>query len=131
MVRFYQAAPDGSSALLGDAVGENAGVANSVLTVDGDVVRKRYLRTDCAQPEREWMALTVLHEHARGLAPRPIRRESEPPTLVMSRIMGEPLSAVLTSTQTTAMVEAYRRLFSVDPDPEMPLRFRAPRGVRQ
>lgn len=101
-------------------------MANSELTVDGDVVRKRYLRLDRDRPDREWTTLVWLHEHAPGLAPRPIARESEPTATVMSRVAGDPLDAVLTPAQTTAMVEAYRVLFAVPAPPEMRLRFKPP-----
>lgn len=108
------------------AVGENVAVANSDLTIDDEVVRKRYSRTDRGQPEREWATLAWLHEHAPGLAPRPIVLESDPPALVMSRVAGEPLDAVLTAAQTTALTEAYRELFAVPAPAEMPLRFQHP-----
>lgn len=101
-------------------------MANSDLTIDGDVVRKRYLRTDRGQPEREWAALALLQEHAPGLAPRPIARETEPPAVVMSRVEGAPLDEVLTPLQTCAMVAAYRLLYAVPVPPDMPLRFGHP-----
>lgn len=101
-------------------------MANSDLTIDGELVRKRYLRTDRGQPEREWSTLVWLHEHAPDLVPRPIARESEPPALVMSRVAGEPMCAVLTAAQTTAMIAAYQELFAVSPPPEMPLRYQHP-----
>jgi aminoglycoside phosphotransferase (APT) family kinase protein len=91
------------------------------VTIEGDVVRKRYRRTDRGEPEREWAALVLLDEHASGLAPRPLAREAGP-TVVMSRVLGRPLDAVLTGDQTTAMVEAYRRLFAVPVPPGTPRR---------
>ncbi|MCW2779615.1 MAG: hypothetical protein JWR35_64 [Marmoricola sp.] len=113
--------PDRSS-----AAGQNVAVANSEVTIDGDVVRKRYLRTDWDQPEREWTTLVLLHERAPGLAPRPIVRESEPPAVVVSRVAGDPFDAVLTPMQTSAMLTAYRLLFAVPVPPDLPLRFRHP-----
>lgn len=41
----------------------------------GDVVAKRFRDTHRGEPEREWQALRLLHEHAPGLAPAPIRAE--------------------------------------------------------
>ena len=37
-----------------------------------------------------------LDEHAPGLAPRPLARETDPPVVVMSRVAGDPLDTVLT-----------------------------------
>ncbi len=110
----------------GELARQDVAVANSGLTIDGDVVRKRYLRTDRGQPEREWAALALLQEHAPGLAPRPIARETEPPAVVMSRVEGAPLDEVLTPLQTCAMVAAYRLLYAVPVPPDMPLRFGHP-----
>lgn len=106
--------------------GQDVGVANSDLMIYGDVVRKRYLRTDRGQPEREWATLVLLHKDAPGLAPRPITRETGPAILVMSRADGAPLDEVLSASQTRAMVAAYRSLYAVSVPPDMPLRFRHP-----
>lgn len=59
------------------------------VSVVGEVVTKRF--TDGAQgaAEREWLALTLLAEHAPGLAPEPIALE--PGVVVMSRLEGTPL----------------------------------------
>jgi len=110
----------------GELARQDVAVANSDLTIDGDVVRKRYLRTDRGQPEREWAALALLQEHAPGLAPRPIARMTEPPAVVMSRVEGAPLDEVLTQLQTCAMIAAYRLLYAVPVPPDMPLRFGHP-----
>jgi len=109
----------------GELARQDVAVANSDLTIDGDVVRKRYLRTDRGQPEREWAALALLQEHAPGLAPRPIARMTEPPAVVMSRVEGAPLDEVLTQLQTCAMIAAYRLLYAVPVPPDMPLLRRA------
>lgn len=101
-------------------------MTNHELAIDGDVVRKRYLRTDRGQPDREWSTLVWLHEHAPGLAPQPICQEPEVPALAMSRVAGEPLDAVLSRAQTTAVGHAYRELFAVPLPPAMPLRFAHP-----
>ncbi len=97
-------------------------MTNSELTIDGEVVRKRYLRIDRGQPKREWAALVHLHEHAPGLGARPIARDSEPPVVVMSRVEGAPFDEVLTLVQTRAMVAAYRSLYAVPVPTDMPLR---------
>lgn len=110
----------------GSLVWQAVPVANHDLTIEADVVRKHYLRTDRDQVAREWSTLGWLQEHAPGLAPRPIAREADPPVLVMSRVAGEPLDSALTAPQTTAMVAAYRELFAVPMSPEMPLRFKHP-----
>ena len=65
-------------------------MSNHEVTIEGDVVRKRYRRTDRGEPTREWAALVLLDRHAPGLAPRPLAFESDPSTVVMSRVTGEP-----------------------------------------
>lgn len=71
-------------------------------------VTKRYRSWDLGQPEREWRALTLLAEHAPALAPEPLRYApaETPPSVTMSRLPGEPLSAPLTDAQLTGLVEA-------------------------
>lgn len=101
-------------------------MSNGDLMIDGDVVRKRYLRTDRGQPAREWAALALLQQQAPLLAPRPIARETQPPVVVMSRVQGAPLDDVLTRPQTQAMVTAYRSLYAVPVPPDLALRFRDP-----
>ena len=98
-------------------------MSNHDLTIEGDVVRKRYRRTDRGEPTREWAALVLLDRHAPGLAPRPLAFESDPPTVVMSRVMGDPLATVLAPGLLPAMHEAYRSLFAVPPQPGTPLRY--------
>ena len=92
------------------------------VSIDGDVVRKRYRRTDRGEPWREWAALVLLDEHAPGLAPRPLSRELDPPVVVMSRVEGEPLDTVLTPERLAAVVEAYATLFAVPVPPGTPIR---------
>lgn len=96
------------------------------VAIDGEVVRKSYHRTSRGEPEREWAALVLLDEHAPGLAPRPLARESDPPVVVMSRIGGQPLETVLTPGLLTATVEAYLSLFAVPVQPDTPLRYADP-----
>ena len=45
------------------------------LTIGEREVRKEFVAEHEAQAEREWACLTLLAEHAPGLAPRPLRRE--------------------------------------------------------
>lgn len=44
------------------------------LTFTATEVRKQFLSWDRGEPDREWACLTVLSDHAPGLAPRPVRR---------------------------------------------------------
>ena len=61
------------------------------LTIGEREVRKEFVAGHEAQAEREWACLTLLAEHAPGLAPRPLRREDgERPVVVMSRVPGSP-----------------------------------------
>jgi hypothetical protein len=71
-------------------------------------VTKRYRSWDLGQPDREWRALTLLADHAPALAPEPLRYDpaETPPSVTMSRLPGEPLSAPLTDAQVTALAEA-------------------------
>ena len=82
-------------------------------------VHKRYASWDRGEAEREWACLTLLAEHAPGLAPRPLRRETVDggPVVVMERLPGEPLGgAPLTTVQTTSLGTALRRLYDVPLD---------------
>jgi Ser/Thr protein kinase RdoA (MazF antagonist) len=85
--------------------------------VFGDTeVRKRFVSWDRGEADREWACLSVLAEHAPGLAPRPLRREvvDGAPVVVMERLRGEPLGdRPLTAAQTTALGAALRRLYDV------------------
>lgn len=86
------------------------------LTFTATEARKRYRTWSDREPDREWACLTVLAEHAPGLAPRPLRRErlDGAPTIVMERLAGEPLGATpLNGAHTTSLGRALRRLYSV------------------
>lgn len=85
------------------------------LTLGGREVRKEFVADHGWEAEREWACLTLLAEHAPGLAPRPLRREDgETPVIVMERIPGDPLAPrPLTAGQTQALGAALRRLYDV------------------
>lgn len=85
------------------------------LTIGATEVRKAFVADHEAQAEREWACLTLLAEHAPGLAPRPLRREDgERPVIVMSRVPGQPLAPrPLTPAGTGALGAALRRLYDV------------------
>ena len=61
-----------------------------------DVVVKRYRSWNHDEPRREWRALKLLREYAPGVAPAPVSADftGEPPTVVMSRLAGSPLSGM-------------------------------------
>jgi len=87
------------------------------LTFAETTVAKRYTSWDRSEPDREWAGLTMMAEHAPGLAPRPVRREvaaDGSPVVVMSRLRGTPLgSAPLTPAELAGLGAALRRLHDV------------------
>ncbi|UJP11160.1 aminoglycoside phosphotransferase family protein [Microbacterium sp. KUDC0406] len=86
------------------------------LTFSETEVRKRFTSWDEGEPDREWMCLLLLAQHAPELAPRPLRRETAEgdPVIVMERLPGTPLeTGALTTRQTAALGAALRRLFDV------------------
>lgn len=91
-------------------------------------VVKRFRREDRERCEREWRALGLLDSYATGLAPEPRRADlaAMEPTVVMSRLAGEPLRGrLLTEQQMKALAAAVGRLHTaVPPDvlAEVPLR---------
>lgn len=90
------------------------------LDIGDDSVIKRYRSWNRREPHREWRALTLLAEHAPGLAPAPIRADldADPPTVVMSRLPGSVLRAKrVTTEQGTAMAAALTRLHQAIPTP--------------
>jgi Ser/Thr protein kinase RdoA (MazF antagonist) len=78
-------------------------------------VRKEFVADHEELAEREWACLTMLAEHAPGLAPRPLRREDgETPVIVMERLPGAHLEPrPLTTDQVLALGAALRRLYDV------------------
>jgi hypothetical protein len=82
------------------------------------VVVKSFFQAHRGEPEREWRALTLLAEHAPGLAPEPIRADlgAEPPVIEMSLLPGEPLGGrPLTAEQESALVRALGQLWQSVP----------------
>ncbi|MGA5756675.1 phosphotransferase family protein [Nonomuraea bangladeshensis] len=83
---------------------------------DGDVVTKRYRAGRPGSAEREWRALTLLAEHAPGLAPEPIAFEAG--VVRMSRLDGEPLRGLpVTDEHLTALAGALAMLHAAVPLP--------------
>ncbi|MGW4469988.1 phosphotransferase family protein [Nonomuraea sp. NPDC004354] len=90
------------------------------LELGDDVVTKRYTSWGRGEPHREWAALTLLAEHAPGLAPSPVRAEFDgcPPAIVMTRLPGRVLRGQhATDEQIRAMAAALNRLHQ-----EIPIR---------
>lgn len=85
------------------------------VSIAGGEVRKEFVADHEAQAEREWACLTLLADHAPGLAPRPLRREDgETPVIVMERVPGAHLEPrPLTTGQVRAVGTALRRLYDV------------------
>jgi Phosphotransferase enzyme family len=85
---------------------------------DRDIVVKRFVQADRGEPAREWRALTLLAEHAPGLAPEPIRADlaADPPLIEMSLLPGEPLGGEpLAPDQESALVRAMGQLWQSVP----------------
>jgi hypothetical protein len=83
-----------------------------------DIVVKRFVQADRGEPAREWRALTLLAEHAPGLAPEPIRADldADTPVIEMSLLPGEPLGGQpLTPGQESALVRAMGQLWQSVP----------------
>lgn len=103
------------------------------LSIDTDLVRKRFVSWARGEPDREWDGLTALDRLAPGLAPRPIRRETDDgaPVVVMSRVPGEPLGGErVTAAQTRALATSLQRLFAATPDAGLPEREFGPTVIR-
>ena len=86
------------------------------LTFTATEVRKRYVSWARGEADQEWDCLTLLAQHAPGVAPRPLRRETQDggPVVVMERLPGESLGgAPLTAAQTASLGRALRRLYDV------------------
>lgn len=82
------------------------------------VVTKRFVQAGRGEPDREWRALTLLAEHAPGLAPEPILADlaADQPMIEMSLLPGEPLGdRPLTAAQESALVRAVGQLWQSVP----------------
>ncbi|MFC5834575.1 phosphotransferase family protein [Nonomuraea insulae] len=82
------------------------------IDVRSDVVIKRFRSVDRDQPRREWRALELLDRYAPGLAPAPVSADldADPPTVVMSRLRGEPVRGPITGRLADAIAEAVTRV---------------------
>ncbi|MFI9596030.1 aminoglycoside phosphotransferase family protein [Nonomuraea sp. NPDC052265] len=93
-----------------------AGRCTHDLELHDDVVIKRYASWERGEPHREWKALTLLAEHAPGLAPTPVDAalDARPPVIVMSRLPGRVLRGEhATDEQIRAVAAALDRLHRV------------------
>ncbi|CNE99311.1 Phosphotransferase enzyme family [Mycobacterium tuberculosis] len=90
----------------------DASTSTHVIEMRPDVVIKRYRSRRNDEPRREWRALNLLHEHARGVAPTPISADldAEPPTVVMSRLDGAPLECGPVAELAVAVAGAVARV---------------------
>lgn len=82
------------------------------------VVVKRFGQAHRGEADREWRALTLLADHAPGLAPEPILADlaANPPVIEMSLLPGEPLGGgPLTAAQESALVRALGELWQSVP----------------
>ncbi|WP_433259386.1 phosphotransferase (plasmid) [Streptosporangium sp. CA-135522] len=79
-------------------------------------VVKRYTSWTRGEPHREWAALSLLAEHAPGLAPEPFEAalEADPPVIVMSRLPGQVVRGMdATGEQISAIAAALNRLHQI------------------
>ncbi|MFC7381146.1 aminoglycoside phosphotransferase family protein [Sphaerisporangium rhizosphaerae] len=78
----------------------------------GDVVVKRFRRSDHDRPGREWRALTLLDRHAPGVAPAPLTADldAHPPIVVMSRLAGTVLDGPITGRVADALADAVTKV---------------------
>jgi aminoglycoside phosphotransferase (APT) family kinase protein len=102
--------------LPGDTVNKIPAVHTHDLTFTATEVHKRYVSWDRGEADREWACLTLLAQHAPGIAPTPLRRTTDAghPVITMQRLPGQQLgSAPLTPRQTSALGAALRRLYDI------------------
>ncbi|MFB6437725.1 phosphotransferase family protein [Streptomyces sp. NPDC056411] len=98
------------------------------IEMTADRVIKRFPAVERGRAVCEWRALTLLHAHAPGLAPRPWEADLEAaePTVVMSRLAGVPLrGAALDRERTDALARAVTRIHTAVPSDivrEVPVR---------
>jgi prepilin-type processing-associated H-X9-DG protein len=85
------------------------------ITINGDVVIKRFRSWARDEPAREWAALRLLARRAGGLAPRPLSPDldADPPVITMSRLPGRPLaSSPISPAMLDALALALDRLWT-------------------
>jgi aminoglycoside phosphotransferase (APT) family kinase protein len=89
-------------------------VSTHSLTFTRDRVVKRYRSWDRGEPDREWTGLGILHQHAPGISPQPLRRGCADgvPLIEMTRVPGVPLGGEkLSPAQTGALAQALRQMY--------------------
>lgn len=85
------------------------------------VVVKRFRSCRRREPEREWAALRLLADTARGLAPAPLRADlsADPAMIEMSFLPGDPLAGTRpTPAQLAALAAALGQLWRCAPPPD-------------
>jgi aminoglycoside phosphotransferase len=103
-----------------------------ILVHRGGVLVKRYTSWDRDEHHREWTVLNHLHAHVPGLVPQPLRAdlETNPPSITMTELPGEPMDHALTPAQLDGLRAALRWLWSV-PAAGLPLRRYHPREAQE
>lgn len=79
-------------------------------------VHKRFLSWTDGEADREWKCLSLLWEHAPGIAPRPLRRETSDghPVVIMQRLPGVSLGREpLTPEQTRSLGSTLRSIYDI------------------
>lgn len=79
-------------------------------------VRKRFTNWSDGEADREWLCLELIQRHAPGIAPRPLRRETQDghPVVIMERLPGDPLGGTALSTaQTASLGRTLRSLYDI------------------
>lgn len=98
-------------------MGRTAWGTHAVELADDRVI-KRFPDVDGGCAEREWRALTLLHEHVPGLAPEPLKAQLgvNGSTVVMSRLPGTPLRGLrLSSKQLASLATAMQAVHTALP----------------
>jgi Ser/Thr protein kinase RdoA (MazF antagonist) len=85
------------------------------LTFAAGTVTKRYTSWDRGEPRREWAALKHIHRHAPDLVPQPVAADltGVPPTVTMTIVPGQPMTADLTPGHIRDLATAIRTLWAV------------------
>ncbi|TDD23938.1 aminoglycoside phosphotransferase family protein [Kribbella turkmenica] len=101
------------------------------VTVDGQILTKRYVTWFRDEPAREWAALHLVSRHAPDLVPVPLDRTWADggvsttgiarPAVSMTVVPGVPLSGSLSAPQLDALADALEALWSIPPDGLLPI----------